>query len=341
MELRMKMIFFFVSFILTVSNLSANEIVKKTMEDALKEKALDKVAQSVSIPEEISFLRSKFFISYGVGEHQFDVTTVVPGYEVEYDRAQMQRLTVLKAMEDYFFGLGINYDDATKDISSLIGHFGGKNWYIVLERAKLSGRIKGYDAYSQYKTVATFDKNDYLDIKFLKYVNKRKNPNDPKPIPGFGIQYLKYERPSITKQDLVTYYDPKAQVTFLGIVLEADSVKRRMMEKIKGKSHDWYFYNTTSWGIGSIKFSDETKNASGEKVKPKDSTYTAPGLNGEYELGYVYSFNKGDFMGAFKIGYGAQLEAPAWGFEDKKTGDTPPTETLFHHGPQITFVGAM
>lgn len=241
--------------------------IKKGIKKQVKEKLLDKITPKKT--EEESTIVPSYYISYGYSARKAPVITINNSGEVVYDDPKFHRVSFLKSMEEWSFGLAVDYDQNTKDVSSIIGRFGGKDWYVVVESAKLSGRIDVSGGGE-----IPFKDNKYLDVKFLKYKNNKNNPDKSV---GLGIQYMTYERASVLNKDLQSYLDPKAKVTYVGFVFEFDNVRRKLMSGEKMKKHDWFFYNTTSFGVGSIKLSDETRKDLTTLGKPKDDSYLGLG----------------------------------------------------------------
>ncbi len=326
----MNFVFIFIISWITI-NLQASEPLTKelNLKQQAKEMLLDKISPKHT---DKSTLHSSYYLSYGYSKRKAPVITVSAAGEVNYEDPTFHRITLLKHMEGWNIGFSVDYDQESSDISSIIGHFGGQDWFVTIESAKLNGEIK-IDEGATIK----FKDNKYLDIKFLKYMPQEKKKNSRPPV-ALGIVYYTYERASIINQNKTTYYDPKATVQYLGIVFENDSIKFKLTHNITLPRHSWYFYNTTSFGLGQVKMSSSTILSTEEKSIPEDDTYFGLGMMGEYELGYVYSFLTSSFKGALKIGYNVQLENPYIKFDDVDSSDISPSETFFTHGPQITLI---
>lgn len=328
----------FIILFLCIFSLSPASALTELIKDQVKDQVVDKAKEVVlgkkeGDKEEDKYkLRPDFFVSYGYSKRKAPVITISSGGDVKYNDPTFQRLSFLKKFEKSYFGLSVDYDSNTNKLSSLLGEFWGENWIVVLETAKLDGKIT-----TSSGAVIPFSGNKYYDVKFLKF---KQNKADPSKAVSLGIQYFQYERASVVNKDNTVYYDPKMKTSFLGVTLEIDNVKMRILRGVKHQAHDWYFYNTTSWGFGSVKFSDQSRTSSTNYAKPKDDSYFGVGMMGEYELGYVYSYNKDDFFGALKMGYMAQLENPYVSFQSTKSTDHPPKETFFTHGPQVTLIAA-
>ena len=322
-------------FLLFLFTLNSWADVTQVVKDQAKEAAKGEVAKAVVGDKEESKEELPFFFSYSYAKKKNDAITVVAGYEIEFEESSYHKFELLRDFGEYTFGLGLDISESADDINSIIGHIGGNKWYLIIEKSTLRGEIK------HYSTVKSkFDDNSYLDIKFLKAqkaFTKGVKQHDPS---GIGVQVLTYERPSALRYDGTVYYDPKSKAQFIGFVFEMDSVKKKMINGLEQKKHDWYFYNTTALGYGQIELSDETRNESNALAKPSRTKYSGFGLNGEYELGYVFSFANDMWRGSFKVGYNFQIEGPVATDSEDNDRDVNPTEQFMNHGVQFSFLAS-
>ncbi|MBT7608344.1 MAG: hypothetical protein HN576_01220 [Bacteriovoracaceae bacterium] len=293
------------------------------------------IATPVAIDEEVN----NSFFSFGYSKRKNDAITVTPGYEIQFENSVFKQIQFTQEFQDIFIGLGVDVGDDVNDVLSVFGMIGIKEWSILVEKSKISGVIKT-DFVKNNVVLSTFKDNKYTDVKILRSFKQYNKPGEIAGTPScIGFQFINYERPTVVKAQDIDYYDPKAKLKFYGFVFELDTVKKKLSSGIKLDRHDWYFYNTTSFGYGTLEFSDQTRNGSKQLSKPIESEYSSLGLNGEYELGYLYAPTFWGNQAVLKVGYLFEVEGPL-AFSFAEDGDVNPNEQIINHGVNITLAFA-
>jgi hypothetical protein len=266
------------------------------------------------------------YLSLAYAKKENNAITVVNHWEVEFRDTTFQQFQFHKSYDRFAMGLGVDFSSDSKEAMRISGLFGIDDYIIMVEQAKISGKITK-DGVSQ--TLGKFDDNQYLDIKFTKQ----------KKTGATGAQYFSYERPTVLKENNVVYYDPKAKLTFIAIGIELDNVKKKMLAGENLPVWDWYFYNTTFFGYGSLELSDQARNENHALAKPSTTSWGGLGMTGEYELGLVFSGKIWGMQAVSKIGYNYQIEGPIMFTSDSLDvggGNVEPTEQFINHGINLT-----
>ncbi|MDF1764020.1 MAG: hypothetical protein P1U57_11470 [Oleibacter sp.] len=297
------------------------------------------VATSFLLASVDTWAAASSYFSASYSTRQNDVITVLADTEVEYEDSKYTRFEFSqKLYKDFRLGAVLQLDEEAQDILGYTAKISSDRWLVSIEQSEFNGQMVN----DQGVAFADFDGNSYLDLKFLKKIEKPLDEVEKSV--SFGLQYLTYQRPAAFEQDGVEYYDTELENHFLAFVFEIDSVKDKMINGGIESSFDWYFYNTTALGVGMLESSNpKLRNNPGVDGNPDQTTWVGLGIAGEYELGLVWFYDAPKFRFAAKAGYRADLEGPVsfhGGSFDISDDTVHPDEQLLNHGPNLTLSAA-
>ncbi|MBL6991843.1 MAG: hypothetical protein ISR65_18820 [Bacteriovoracaceae bacterium] len=319
-----KMILFFLLFSLPI-------LAQETKSSPVKKPLEKKTEIQKSQPDSNGGNHNYF--SFSRSQKQNKATTVTAGYEVDFDDSVFHQFQFQKRYKKLAVKLGMDLSEDASKIIRYSGMLGFDDYILSVEQSKLSGKIT-YKPVTQSiarVTKTSFKDNEYLDIKFFR-------PFGYKGHGGFyGFMYYAYDRPTVVKVNDVIYYDPKATTRHYAMFFSVDTLRRMLVEGDPIPSFDWYFTALTSFGLGKVSLSSQTKSENDILAKPSDNSYSGVGGVGEYELGIYYSMTKYGYTGIIKVGYNVQLEAPLMlNSNTVSRDDVYPDESLVNHGLNLT-----
>ncbi|MBT7669628.1 MAG: hypothetical protein HN623_08620, partial [Bdellovibrionales bacterium] len=269
------------------------------------------------------------YLSYSYAQKENEAITVVAGWEIEFEDTSFQQLQFHKIFDNMAAGLGVDFSNESKKAMRFSGLLGFDDYMLMVEQAQISGSITKDKVKNG---LGKFENNKYLDMKFMTQKGDG----------AVGVQLYSYERPSVMRENGIVYFDPKAEMTFIAFGIEYDTVKKKMLKGKKMPMLDWYFYNTTMMGYGSMELSDQTRNGSYALAKPTTTNFAGFGLNGEYELGIVFAGKMFGLQVVGKVGYNYQIEGPIMFTTDSfsNSDDVEPTEQLVNQGVNLTLAAS-
>lgn len=243
----------------------------------------------------------KSYIGVGVIDAKFHAIEHDRYYESDSNQLKQVKFGYTDKSKFEIFGdLGVSTDNEVQDyaLGVLLD-----DWLVQVENVRLSGRILQEDTDIE---LGTFD-NDYKRIDILKKPDMLGF--------AFGIAYQEYAVPKLFEYNkggeidyLNTIYlqDDAVEVKSIGLGVHYDPIRNfalRGFDFERGYltfKNDWYVSSVTIFSLGKITTSDAPDM---QAYKQDNKSKTLPGIQGNYELGWMIGQFNDDFSYILNIGY--------------------------------------